>query len=161
MAAYLAAAHRIAALSLCCVFVITAGSANAGAPDAASLIDRSLLLDYLVDESTFFLVDARSPDEFAAAHISGAVNVPHDAEQASFSALPEDRAAPIIVYCQTGKRARLLRNRLLDTGYTNVRVLQPEQIVWFDGLAVFNCAVDSSDASAGLIDQIRNKEEQE
>ena len=114
---------------------------------AADGVPQSLLLEYLADNSTFTLIDARSPGEFAASHIAGAINVPHDHTDARVPRLPSDSGAPIVVYCQTGKRASQLKAELIERGYTNVRVLQPQQIFWFEGLAVFNCGTNASQDS--------------
>lgn len=106
-------------------------------------IQRPLLLAYLADHSTFTLIDARSGEEFAASHISGAINIPHDTDTSM--SLPVAFDAPIVVYCKTGKRAALLRAKLLARGYTDVTVLRPQQIHWFDGMAVFNCSEPAAD----------------
>jgi rhodanese-related sulfurtransferase len=104
-----------------------------------SPVPQSLLLKFLADNKTFTLVDARSPAEFATSHIAGAINVPHDSSDDILSLLPTDSNELIVVYCKTGKRADKLRTKLMERGYTNIRVLLPEQIAWFDGMAVFNC----------------------
>jgi rhodanese-related sulfurtransferase len=115
-----------------------------------SPVPQKLLLRFLADNDTFTLVDARSPAEFAKSHINGAINLPHDASDDDLSSLPSELNAPIVVYCKTGKRAGQLKAKLIERGYTNVRVLLPEQIVWFDGMAVFNCGTPA----AGRTDRI-------
>lgn len=42
------------------------------------------------------LIDVRSPDEYAAGHIPGAVNIPGDQLPAHLAAIPRDR--PVVVY---------------------------------------------------------------
>ena len=113
-------------------------------PTAAEPIDRSLLLAYLADTTTFTLLDARSADEFDVGHIHGAVNVPHDAVEAFAAALPDDRSAPVVVYCRTGKRAALLAEQLAARGYTDVRVLAPAQMFWSDTAPMFNCGLPAA-----------------
>lgn len=124
-------------------------------------VPQKLLLSYLADNSTFTLIDARTAEEFEAAHVAGAVNVPVDALDDSLERLPADRAAPIVIYCRTGRRATALREQLLDRGYTDVEVLRGDQIHWFDGMAVFNCATPSgtsaADQTASLIDGPREE----
>ncbi len=48
------------------------------------------------------VVDVRTPDEYAAGHLPGAVNVPLDGLLGRLADLP---AGPLIVYCQGGQRA--------------------------------------------------------
>jgi NADPH-dependent 2,4-dienoyl-CoA reductase/sulfur reductase-like enzyme/rhodanese-related sulfurtransferase len=60
-----------------------------------------------------FLLDVRTPAEFAAGHIPGAVNIPVDELRPRLDELPRDR--PVVVYCQVGQR-----------GYLATRVLRQE-----------------------------------
>lgn len=125
-----------------------AAAATAGDNESPAAVPRDLLLDYLADHAAFTLVDARSPAEFAVSHIDGAVNVPHDALDARFDALPADRDTLLVLYCKTGKRAARLRDALVAMGYRDVRVLDATQIHWFDDMAVFNCAAGAAPRSA-------------
>jgi NADPH-dependent 2,4-dienoyl-CoA reductase/sulfur reductase-like enzyme/rhodanese-related sulfurtransferase len=61
-----------------------------------------------------FLLDVRTPQEFAAGHVPGAVNVPVDELRARLGALPRD--LPIVVYCQVGMRGYLALRVLLEAG---------------------------------------------
>lgn len=111
------------------------------------LVDKSLLLSFLAGKKNFTLVDARSFDEFAAQHINGAVNVPHDQLDAHRAALPENTEATIVIYCRTGQRASLLRDTLAAQGFTDVRVLPARQIFWNDDVMVFNCGLPDETAA--------------
>ncbi|MGV3591440.1 MAG: rhodanese-like domain-containing protein [Gammaproteobacteria bacterium] len=115
------------------------------ASPAIDTIPQQTLLNYLGGKENFTLIDARSADEYAAGHIWGAVHVAHDADLAA-SELPDDLAAPLVVYCKSGMRAQELQGRLLAAGYTNVRVLGPAQMLWADSLPVFNCGASAPDA---------------
>lgn len=114
----------------------------------AETIPQSLLLEFLADNSRFTLLDARTPAEYEKSHIAGAVNVPHDSVDELTPQVPEKRDELLVVYCKTGKRAALLQAELRNRGYTDVHVLKPDRIIWFDDMAVFNCATPSSEKSA-------------
>ncbi len=64
-----------------------------------------------------FLVDVRTPEEFARGSIPGAVNIPVDELRDRLGELPKDRR--IVTYCQVGQRgyiaATLLKHLGLDT----------------------------------------------
>jgi NADPH-dependent 2,4-dienoyl-CoA reductase/sulfur reductase-like enzyme/rhodanese-related sulfurtransferase len=62
-----------------------------------------------------FVVDVRTPTEFAAGHIPGAVNVPVDELRSRLGELPRDR--PITVYCQVGQRGYLATRVLVQAGF--------------------------------------------
>ncbi len=46
------------------------------------------------------LVDVRSPEEYAQAHIAGAINIPAQNVKDEARRLPKDHKAPIIFYCR-------------------------------------------------------------
>jgi phage shock protein E len=70
------------------------------------------------------LVDVRSPDEFAAGHLPGAVNVPVGTLADRLAEVgPKD--GTVIVYCHTGMRSARAASLLRDNGFTDVRNLGP------------------------------------
>jgi rhodanese-related sulfurtransferase len=67
-----------------------------------------------------FLLDVRSPQEFASGHIPGAVNIPVDDLRSRLGELPSDRR--IAAYCLVGQRGYLATRLLLQTGFSAVNV---------------------------------------
>jgi len=68
------------------------------------------------------LLDVRSPEEFAAGHLEGAVNVPHGQVEARLDEVgPTSRR--VIVYCKSGVRASWAADTLREAGYTHVENL--------------------------------------
>jgi NADPH-dependent 2,4-dienoyl-CoA reductase/sulfur reductase-like enzyme/rhodanese-related sulfurtransferase len=63
----------------------------------------------------YFVLDVRTPQEFAAGHIPGAVNIPLDELRPRLGELPRDRE--IAVYCQVGQRAYLATRVLRQAGF--------------------------------------------
>ena len=61
------------------------------------------------------VVDVREPDEFAAGHVAGAVNLPLSQLRQRYEELPRDR--PLAVYCQVGQRGYYAVRFLLQHGY--------------------------------------------
>ena len=79
-----------------------------------------------------FLLDVRTPDEFASGHIPGAVNIPVDDLRSRLRELPRDRK--IATYCQVGQRGYLATRILLQSefaavniggGYKTFQLIQP------------------------------------
>jgi rhodanese-related sulfurtransferase len=64
------------------------------------------------------LVDVRTPDEFAAGHIEGAINIPIDELDARKGELPKDK--DIVLYCRSGARSERGRTLLVGAGFTKV-----------------------------------------
>lgn len=67
------------------------------------------------------VLDVRTPEEYAAGHIPGAVCIP-GGELATRAAdeLPR-REQPILVYCRSGRRSAGAAAELAALGYTDVR----------------------------------------
>jgi rhodanese-related sulfurtransferase len=102
-----------------------------GEPDPITPEISTAELRRILDEGKIPVLDARSPEEYALAHIPGAVNYyEKDADQL-VKAYP-DRSAPLILYCNgpyCGKSKRL-SEELKKKGYTSVRRYQLGVPVW-------------------------------
>ena len=79
-----------------------------------------------------YLLDVRTPEEFASGHIPGAVNIPVDDLRSRLGELPHDRS--IAAYCQVGQRGylaiRILRQKGFSAwnvggGYKTYKLFQP------------------------------------
>ncbi len=66
------------------------------------------------------IIDSRTPLEFSLGHIPEAVNIPYNGIRENLDKLPEEKDAPIVVYCNVGHTAYLLIKVLVNNGYTNV-----------------------------------------
>ncbi|MBK7453114.1 MAG: hypothetical protein IPJ46_05155 [Anaerolineales bacterium] len=78
-----------------------------------------------------FIFDVRTADEFGAGYIDGALNIAINDVPANLAQLPTDKAAPIVVLCQSGHRGALVMMYLRMTGgYTNVRNLAGGMNAW-------------------------------
>lgn len=69
----------------------------------------------------FILLDVRRPDEFAAGHIPGAVQLTNESmtKENTAEVLP-DKSQKIYVYCRSGRRSKEASQKLVDWGYSNV-----------------------------------------
>jgi rhodanese-related sulfurtransferase len=77
-----------------------------------------------------FIMDVRTADEFKAGFIEGAVNIAINDVPANIAQLPADKAAPIVVLCQSGHRGSIVMMYLRMLGYTNVRNLGGGMNAW-------------------------------
>jgi rhodanese-related sulfurtransferase/peroxiredoxin len=76
------------------------------------------------------LIDARTPQEYAAGHLDGAADLDPAASDldARLNLLPKD--ATYIVYCTTGRRSATLSAHLHDLGFKHVYDLQGGLQAW-------------------------------
>ena len=74
----------------------------------------------MAQETGYIILDVRRPDEFAAGHIPGAINVAN--ETIGTAEIPElpDKDQLIMVYCRSGRRSKEAAEKLVKLGYTNV-----------------------------------------
>ena len=110
--------------------LLSACAAGASSPQTPTVSEQGLpdrdpaLAKRLVEEEGGVLLDVRSPEEFEAGHLEGAVNVPHDQLQERAAEIETltggARATPIVTYCGSGRRAGQARATLEAAGYTQV-----------------------------------------
>lgn len=84
----------------------------------------------LAGTPTPVLVDVRTNEETAAGYIEGALLVPFADFPANLGQLPADKAAPIVVLCQSGHRGAIVMMYLRMIGYTEVRNLAGGMNAW-------------------------------
>jgi rhodanese-related sulfurtransferase len=95
------------------------------------------------------LIDVRSPSEFAAGHIPGAINIPMDQIESRLDDLRT--AMPIVLICQIGKRARMTAG-LLEPCNLKISILDGGTNTWIQaGLPI----VQSSKTRWSLERQVR------
>ena len=68
-----------------------------------------------------FLIDVRTPEEFSAGHIQGAINIEYQAIGQKIAQSGAARNDEVILYCHSGRRAGIARETLLKAGFVNVQ----------------------------------------
>lgn len=72
-----------------------------------------------VDRGEAFVIDVRSPDEFAACYIPGSINIPvEQIERGEGVKIPHDKQ--VYLLCRSGPRAKRAHQVLQSRGYTNI-----------------------------------------
>lgn len=67
------------------------------------------------------VLDVREPDEYAAGHMPGAINIPRGILEFKIGmVLPAATSAAILIYCRTSGRAALSAVQLQRLGYADV-----------------------------------------
>jgi len=65
-------------------------------------------------------IDVRSPAEYASGHLQQATLIPFDGIEVGVAQLQLSKDTPIYLYCGSGGRAGVAKNRLDALDYTNV-----------------------------------------
>lgn len=67
------------------------------------------------------LIDVRTPEEYVAGHMEGAVSIPLDTLRENLSRI--DRNKPVYLYCHSGTRSYYGARLLMENGFSEVRHL--------------------------------------
>ena len=101
------------------MFTGCAGTSN-NQPNTYRQITMDEAVTMMAQETGYIILDVRRPDEFAAGHIPGAINVAN--ETIGTDDVPElpDKNQLIMVYCRSGRRSKEAAEKLVKLGYTNI-----------------------------------------
>ena len=66
------------------------------------------------------LLDVRTPEEFAAGHLEGAINLDYSKIATDVEKLIKDKTKTVIVYCSAAKRSAQAVSAMVKLGYTDV-----------------------------------------
>ena len=116
------------------VFAVLAASALflTGCGEAAATNLGAVDFQKKTQEAGVVILDVRTPAEFAAGHLEGAINI--NAEDATFAADIEklDKNAEYAVYCQSGRRSGNAVSAMKDAGFTKLTNLSSGIQDWYN-----------------------------
>ncbi len=84
----------------------------------------------IVEQGDAVVLDVRTPQEFAAGHLPGAINI--DVESSDFTdrVADLDESTETLVYCRTGNRSGVATDEMADLGFSNMSDLQGGIEAW-------------------------------
>ncbi len=113
------------------LFAGAPGFAQSDAPLEAPGIAPSELNERRESGTAPTVIDVRTPEEYAAGHIPGALNIPF--EQVAERISEVDASHGVALYCMVGPRARKGEAALLAAGYAPVLHLEGGLAAWQAG----------------------------
>jgi len=114
------------------VLFLTVVACQRAESQAVTTISNQALADEIKNGKAPLILDVRTPEEFQAGHIPGAVNIPHDQLASRLSELPISKSDEVVVHCEKGGRAAKAEAVLEGAGYTKVEDLQGHMHEWRD-----------------------------
>ena len=101
------------------LLLLTGCSASRQAPGYTQ-ITMEEAAERLSIECGFIILDVRTPEEYAAGHIPGAINIPN--ETIGTDEIPQlrEKEQRIYVYCRSGNRSKQASEKLAALGYTDI-----------------------------------------
>jgi phage shock protein E len=115
--------------------VPAAASAAATTPAPAAVVVAPLSQEALLEQQSshpehLFVLDVRTPQEYADGHVPGAVNVPYDQLASRLAEVPQDK--DVVLYCKSGRRAGIAADVLAANGYTRLSHLEGDMNAWLE-----------------------------
>jgi len=83
--------------------------------------------------SNILILDVRSPQEYAAGHVPGAINLPHTSVASQIKTLQKHKNETIVLYCKSGHRASIAEQTLTDAGFKQLLHLDGDMDGWQAG----------------------------
>lgn len=120
--------HWLIASALACAVVAQASEPTS--QPTPKINQEALLKRIGKEDPSMIILDVRAPEEFAAGHIPGAVNIPHTHLPARLSDLPDAGGKDIVLYCAVGVRAEMAAERMREQGYTRLLHLDGDMKLW-------------------------------
>ncbi len=83
-----------------------------------------------VNETGVVVLDVRTPAEFMAGHIQGAINIDVEGAQFDSEIARLDKTKTYAIYCQSGRRSAIAVGKMNDNSFTQIFNLQNGVIDW-------------------------------
>ena len=122
--------RNISGTLLILTLTILLASACSGLFDDTPSLSQQALLSKLKATQTWLLVDVRSATEFRHGHLPGAINIDIRQLPRALSRLQAYQHNEVIVYCETGSRARHAIPVFKDAGFTQLELLDGDMGAW-------------------------------
>ncbi|MCC6207787.1 MAG: rhodanese-like domain-containing protein [Gammaproteobacteria bacterium] len=91
------------------------------------------------------VLDVRTPEEYAAGHVPGALNLPHDQAAARLEELRSYQGRTIVLYCKSGRRAGIAADALAQAGFGPLHHLAGDMPGWIAaGLPIEKTSPDTA-----------------
>lgn len=97
--------------------------AGCGSSGGVTTVDPQAFLS-TAKQPGVVVVDVRTPQEYAAGHVDGAINIDVEAPTFDSQIATLDKAATYAVYCHSGRRSGLATDAMGKAGFANVYNLQ-------------------------------------
>ena len=103
-------------------------SSNLHAIDLLTVKELKKELDQT--DQTLILLDVRTIEEFNSGSIKNSINIPHDLLLSDISLISDYKNEKVVVYCRSGKRAKIVLDRLSDEGFSTLIDIDGDMLAW-------------------------------
>ena len=117
--------RRLAIAFAAGAFALAAAAAGPGSIEPKALGERIAWAD-----PSLVVLDVRTPEEYAAGHLPGAVNIPNAELESRIGELEGARESDIVVYCKVGRKAAEAIDVLGKAGFKRLFHLEGDYTRW-------------------------------
>lgn len=110
----------------------TTGADDVAAGEGVRVASAGSVAALLEAEPDRKVIDVRTPEEFAAGHLEGAVLVDYNAPDFAARIAEFDRDEPYVIYCRSGNRSAGARDVMEELGFTDVVDVEGGIVAWTD-----------------------------
>lgn len=97
---------------------------------AAEMTPAEVRAQAAEDATSIVILDVRTPEEFAAGHVPGAIDIPYDQIPARLAELEGAKDKTIVAYCRSGRRAGIALAALHAAGFRKLAHLTGDMAGW-------------------------------
>jgi rhodanese-related sulfurtransferase len=94
------------------------------------VMEQGQLVDRMANGQAPPLIDVRTPGEYRAGHIPGAINIPLQDFEQRLAELSTYREREVVLYCETGVRASYGARWLESLGFEELRFVDGDMVAW-------------------------------
>ncbi len=97
------------------IMFVTMVLASCNSNNGFDSVDATRFAEVIENEQVQ-IIDTRTPEEFNAGHIPGAVNINIDGDDFDVKVAELDKSRPVAVYCRGGRRSKEAAGRMVNYG---------------------------------------------
>ncbi len=115
------------------IFVLTTNSCTSNSKDSSNIIESikpTAFAEKLSSTSNSYLLDVRTPEEFASGFLKNALNIDWNNENFDTEVSKLDKENPVFIYCLSGGRSNQAANKLKELGFKTIYELEGGILQW-------------------------------
>ncbi len=93
-------------------------------------ISQAELMRRIESDHAQLVLDVRSPEEYKAGHIPGAINIPHDQVSSRLAEISSHKNNEVVLYCRSGRRVAIAADILQSAGFSKLLHLDGDMYDW-------------------------------
>lgn len=110
--------------------LMIAGCARVEGGSSPGFVKADVLYGKIRAGDAPLVVDVRTPEEYAAGHVPGALNIPFDQMRGRATEIASGKKSGVVLYCHSGRRAGIAAKTLEERGFGRVDLLEGNMPGW-------------------------------